>query len=639
MKTKLKYLLFWLLTLVSLSSTTHAITLRDGSYWNTYTYYSTSNWYNLYKNGNFSYSCISSNIVVSPENDKRYTKWPAICDDWMYKSISHYSSSAPIYKGGYGLSSSYKASYYYNNNSRYIFSISAVEVEDEIKIHKSKFKISSSGIYTIKSKRGSNVYSVASMRWPGMTFIMKDGDQVRWATYVNNMYMLDWYAISLNEWGSSFVFDSYKNKAYQYQSFWSSSDRNLYNQSLFPKLMNTVPTNVYNIEWNVGADYVAYYSDNSSDNVKFSLMEKRAWTKEDLKIIQQDLKDSITSLNEYSHYYLWLTPEDLQWISWNPKVPDWAKSENNTTNATEAQYNQCIAKYTNMRALTAHSDWCFGTDYNNEERMKYWHDVIDDSDDKYTTRDKTRYRRCYMFANYKSGLKKKLWEARDPFRKEWKSEYLWLEAKDVNPELLCGSKPSSSKKDEDYSYFAKPENNPVLKAWDWLRWRRWEPALITEKWEKLYDVDFQSDYNDLRSLYWKCQWLDRFWITKSLTQTPEQKQSACSKYASQKSEILKKWQWAKLWDFWYNSAEKSIQNLEKKHAKWLASNFANDFKETFSDLSDNWEALLNSVKVPFNSWYNSILPLQCSSRSHIEMMDYVLWWLFSVLAFIFFKML
>lgn len=624
MKTKLKYLLFWLLTLVSLSSSTYALTLFNTSLRQD-TYYSNSHWYTLEKNSDSSYRCINVSISTSPWNWRHFIKGDPICEDWIFNSLlpssSFFSSSVSTFRA------SHTSPYYMDIKKTYLFTLNMVDVDWQIKVHKNKFKFSSSWFYTIKSKRWSNVFANASLWGPWLTFVVNDDDRVRWATYVNNMYMLDWFAFVLYPVFDSFVFDSYNNKAYRYSGFYSWDGVDVNHKDLRSKLYNTVPTSVSDIQRNVGADYSVAYA--QGQKVNFSLVNTRPWTKEDLKLIQQDLVNSLTNLNEYSSYYLWMTPEEFEWL---------IGKKTNSSDANSGQsWDQCIAKYINMRALTAHSDWCFGKDYNNEERMKYWHDVIDDSDDKYTTRDKTRYRRCYMFANYKSGLKKKLWEARDPFRKEWKSEYLGLEAKDVNPELLCGSKPSSSKKDEDYSYFAKPENNPALKAWDWLRWRRWEPALTTEKWEKLYAVDFEPDFSDLRSLYWQCQGLDRFGIAKNSNQTPEQKQKACSEYAAKKAEVSKKWEWAKLWDFYWNTVNWAISIIEKKkNQDWLITTLGKDVKES---LSEGWEALLNSVKVPFNSWYNAILPLKCSNNTHIEMMDYILWGLFAILAFTFFRML
>lgn len=451
MKTKLKYLLFWLLTLVSLFSSTYALTLFNTSLTQD-TYYSTSHWYTLEKNSDSSYRCINVSISISPWNWRHFIKGDPICEDWIFNSLlpssSFFSSSVSTFRA------SHTSPYYMDIKKTYLFTLNTVDVDWQVKVHKNKFKFSSSWFYTIKSKRWSNVFANASLWGPWLTFVVKDDDRVRWATYVNNMYMLDWFAFVLYPVFDTFVFDSYNNKAYRYSGFYSWDNVNVNHKDLRSKLYNTVPTSVSDIQRNVGADYSVAYA--QGQKVNFSLANTRPWKKDDLKLIQQDLVNSLTNLNEYSRYYLWMTPEEFEWL---------IEKKTNSSDANSGQsWDQCIAKYINMRALTAHSDWCFGKDYNNEERMKYWHDVIDDSDDKYTTRDKTRYWRCYMFANYKSGLKKKLWEARDPFWKEWKSEYLWLEAKDVNPELLCGSKPSSEK-----NFFDK-----FISRWtgylDWMLW-------------------------------------------------------------------------------------------------------------------------------------------------------------------------
>ena len=59
------------------------------------------------------------------------------------------------------------------------------------------------------------------------------------------------------------------------------------------------------------------------------------------------------------------------------------------------------------------------------------------------------------------------------------------------------------------------------------------------------------------------------------------------------------------------------------------------FKESQQSI---WSQLLNKVKLPFYSGYNSVLGLSCEKRSpHIEIMDYVAMGFFALLVFIFLK--
>ena len=397
------------------------------------------NWWNNFSSNYF--ECLYKSI--NPEDDyfKNYSKksntnffenkkyiymeWYTYSDFfWSYNPF--YIVSAP--------SSNYKL--WKDENGIYVFSV--LEKEDKKMYKRMKLKVNGDTPVKISSKRWSNIYKKGIvLDW--LQLFTKDGDQMRVASIIDNSYTLDWFSFLNVNW-SFRLLDTYKNKMYKYP--WLSYDEGKYiSKWLFYNLYNIKPYEIYDVVWNLGTDGKFYYE--YGKYLNFSLENKKVGTKEDLKIIQQDLKDSLNIIDkENAEYYLWMSPEDLG-ISSNPDLP---KNNNENTgntvakNATREEKKSCVAYYTYMRSMSSHSDWCLwevNKDMS-DTRLDYWWAISTDWDlSKFGVWDKTKYRRCWHWNNYKEGVKKTLWEKWPAFWKDRQTNYIATEAKDIDVNALC----------------------------------------------------------------------------------------------------------------------------------------------------------------------------------------------------------
>lgn len=439
---KLKLLLLSLVGITALISTTHALEIVASS--KTYKVLSSINWYHIRKWGNspyFSYSCLTSDYDTSISSTYGIQLDASLCDDGDTSFLSHASYSTFPTFGSLGSRNYSSRTYYWNKTTKKIYKIARLDKEWGGSQYL-RLNMNEGSVYKIQSKRGSNLYITAFFYWPWLLFTTKKNDQVKVATYVSNAYVLDGFAIFADSVKLLLV-DTYKNKVYDYWPIRQSVDSKLDNTTLFNKIYNLSPDKIYDIQRWVWTNKFRYTP--NTESLNFDLHNEQPATEETHTTIQQDLKDSLTWLNEYSHLWLGTTPEELGITNGQPNTPHQGNNSGNNFNQSYeqslAEYNQCVQKYKQIKAMTAHSDGCFWSNLDDSERQTYWYNVIDGNDWQYNTRDKIRYWRCRQFAEYKNQTQKFLKSERDPFWQEWKKDYLWLEAKDVDIPALCGQKP------------------------------------------------------------------------------------------------------------------------------------------------------------------------------------------------------
>lgn len=290
----------------------------------------------------------------------------------------------------------------------------------------------------VVSRRGWTVYKQGYVL-NGIQLYTKHGNQGRLASVIDNTYILDWYGFVVDN-RTLRVMDTYANKMYKYNSLTDNDLRHL-PRVLFYNLYNNIPDDIYDVVWNKWSYWYFYWKD--SEYINYELGNSKKGTEEDLKKIQQDLKNSIQILNkEDIDFYLWMKPEEL-WISSNTDLP---KNNNENTgntiskNATREEKKSCVAYYTYMRSMSSHSDWCLwevNKDMS-DSRLDYWWAISTDWDlSKFWVRDKTKYRRCWHWNNYKEGVKKTLWDKWPAFWKDRQTNYIATEAKDIDVNALC----------------------------------------------------------------------------------------------------------------------------------------------------------------------------------------------------------
>ena len=330
-----------------------------------------------------------------------------------------------------------------------------------------------------------------------------------------------------------------------------------------------------------------------------------------------------------------LTVKSPNWYEWSNKSN--AETTGNTVakNATREEKKSCVAYYTYMRSMSSHSDWCLwevNKDMS-DTRLDYWWAISTDWDlSKFWVRDKTKYRRCWHWNNYKEGVKKSLWEKWPSFWKDRQTNYIATEAKDIDVNALCSHIVLSPSE----KLAEAKDNSSIWKkiAWIW-NGNSGDPLTVDWSWNALYQNDFQNELRDLQPYYWQCQSYDKYWL-KKISISENERSNACKLYEKKKKKLIEKWKWVELEYTNDSTVEWQVKLLEKR--LWSGKGMLESvWSGVSSVLSEGWEVLLKTVKDPFYSGYNSVLSLQCSQSFRWQAMDYVLLWLFALIAFYLFK--
>lgn len=624
MKTKIK-LLFWsFLAIFSIFSTATAVEFygdirTEEVVWE-------YNWHTMdYQENSYNYLW----CILKRYSSNANLKTTKFCEDWNYvmHSISSYVS---VLRDNYTYSSAWNFVAWKKDDSNNIFSFKVLNDEWKKKFYRFWIKNVWGKSVKLNSKRGSAVYNTAFM--DGIWFVLskRDWDQVRVSHVVDNVFALDGFLVVARDW-DSYLIDTYTNKMYKYTNGLFPMNRYAKGEveSIFPKIWDNVPSQVSDIQRGPLAEYKMYY--NQSEYKSFDLKNTREATESDLNEIRDNIKKSIVVFNqEFLHLY-W----DVDWLDlsvWSSSdLPSNSWSNTPSTSLWTVQKKACIDYYSKMKAFTAHSDWCFG-DWSNAERTMYRTNVIDGEYKNYNTRDKARYRRCWQFANYREEIQKQMplfWQ----FLTEFKDKFLWLSAKDVDVNALCSHIQLNSAE----KLAEAKENSSIWKKISGI-WNgnSGDPLTIDWSWNALYQNDFQNELRDLQPYYWQCKGYDKYWLKKLTNQTEEEKLNACKWYERKKLKLIDKWKWVELEYTNDSTVEWQVKLLEKN--LWNGKGMLESvWSGVSSVLSEGWDVLLKTVKDPFYSGYNSVLSLQCSQSFRWQAMDYVLLWLFAMIAFYLFK--
>ena len=332
-----------------------------------------------------------------------------------------------------------------------------------------------------------------------------------------------------------------------------------------------------------------------------------------------------------------LTVKSPNWYEWSNKSN--AETTGNTVakNATREEKKSCVAYYTYMRSMSSHSDWCLwevNKDMS-DTRLDYWWAISTDWDlSKFWVRDKTKYRRCWHWNNYKEGVKKSLWDKWPAFWKDRQTNYIATEAKDIDVNALCSHIVLSPSE----KLAEAKDNSSIWKkiAWIW-NWNSGDPLTVDWSWNALYQNDFQNELRDLQPYYWQCQSYDKYWL-KKISISENERSNACKLYEKKKKKLIEKWKWVELEYTNDSTVEWQVKLLEKRlwNGKGMLESVWSGVSNT---LSEWWEVLFKTVKDPFYSGYNAIIPLQCNNSYRIEFMDIFLYALFWIIVFILFRSL
>ena len=625
MKTKIKLFIFSFLAIFSIFSTASAVEFYGDK--TTQKIVSSYNWYTL------EFAENSSNYlwcIYERYKENGNVKSKQFCEDADYDIYSTSSYSSVLRHNDYTLYSDGSFRLWQKADSNDVFWLRYFNIDGKKQYFRLWIKNIGAKSVKLNSKRWSAVYSTAFMDWLWFALTKKDWEQVRASQVVNNVFALDWFLLVART-QESYVIDTYTNKMYKYKDSLYPYARYIRGQveSIFPRIRDNVPSEVSDIQRWPLAEYKMYY--NQSEFKSFDLKNTREATESDLNEIRANIKKSLVVFNQDALKLYW----DVDWLDlsvWSSSdLPNTSWSNTPSTSLGTVQKKACIDYYSKMKAFTAHSDWCFG-DWSNAERTMYRTNVIDGEYKNYNTRDKARYRRCWQFANYREEIQKQMplfWQ----FLTEFKDKFLWLSAKDVDVNALCSHIQLNSAE----KLAEAKDNNSIWKKMAWI-WNgnSGDPLSVDWSWNALYQNDFQNELRDLQPYYWQCKGYDKYWLKKLTNQTEEEKLNACKWYERKKLKLIDKWKWVELEYTNDSTVEGQVKLLEKR--LWTGKGMLESvWSGVSSVLSEGWDVLLKTVKDPFYSGYNSVLSLQCSQSFRWQAMDYVLLWLFAMIAFYLFK--
>lgn len=433
MTNKIKLFIFSLLAIFSIFSTASAVEF----YWDIRTeeVVGEYNWYNMdYQENSFNYLW----CIVKRYASQASLKTTKFCDDWMYVMHSTSAYISVLMGSSYWFRSEGGFVAWKKDDSNNIFSFKVLNDEWKKKFYRFWIKNVWGKSVKLNSKRGSAVYNSAFM--DGIWFVLtkRDWDQVRVSHVVDNVFALDGFLVVARDW-DSYLIDTYANKMYKYTNplFPMNRYAKWEIESIFPKIWDNIPSQVSDIQRGPLAEYKMYY--NQSEYKSFDLKNTREATEADLNEIRDNIKKSIVVFNqEFLNLY-----RDVEWLDlsvWSSSDLPNNTNSNNTKNNSVEEKKSCVEYYTYMRSMSSHSDWCLGEVNKDmsDTRLDYWWAISTDWDlSKFGVWDKTKYRRCWHWNNYKEGVKKTLWEKWPAFWKDRQTNYIATEAKDIDVNALC----------------------------------------------------------------------------------------------------------------------------------------------------------------------------------------------------------
>ena len=432
MTNKIKLIIFSFLAIFSIFSTASAVEFYGDI--RTEEVVGEYNWYNMdYQQNSYNYLW----CIVKRYASQASLKTTKFCEDWMYVMHSPSAYISVLMGSSYWFRSEGNFVAWKKDDSNNIFSFKVLNEEGKKKFYRFWIKNVWWKSVKLNSKRGSAVYNSAFM--DGIWFVLtkRDWDQVKVSHVVDNVFALDGFLVVARDW-DSYLIDTYTNKMYKYTNGLFPMNRYAKGEveSIFPKIWDNVPSEVSDVQRVPLGDYKMYYNQNEFKS--FDLKNTREATESDLNEIRDNIKKSIVVFNQEFLNLYW----DVEWLDlsvWSsPDLPN--NTQNNNKNNSVEEKKSCVAYYTYMRSMSSHSDWCLwevNKDMS-DTRLDYWWAISTDWDlSKFGVRDKTKYRRCWHWNNYKEGVKKSLWDKWPAFWKDRQTNYIATEAKDIDVNALC----------------------------------------------------------------------------------------------------------------------------------------------------------------------------------------------------------
>ena len=662
MKTKIKLLLWSLLTILFVwLSSTYALELYSARF-SSINCLSEKNGKNLidYGMGSSNYFACLKKTDSDDEVDKYWISIPTNFFETKQYYFLYSEKDYSVFRYKNKIKRQIWTSFSYGlwKDEDWLYVFSVYKKDSKITYRKNKLKIKDETLLRVSSKRWTNLFN----KWFVYAWIQlagKKGDQGIGASIIDNTYILDWINFYI-DWNVVYVLDSYSNKMYQYDRF-SYKQLQEFPRYMFYLLYNSIPDKIYDVNWNVGTDWTFY---DWIKELNYDLSNERSWNEEFLKKIQQDLKNSLQILNkEDIEFYLWMKPEEL-WIWSNSDLPQ--NNTQNNKNSSVQEKKSCVEYYTYMRSMSSHSDGCLwevNKDMS-DTRLDYWWAISTDWDlSKFWVRDKTKYRRCWHWNNYKEGVKKTLWDRWPAFWKDWQTNYIATESKDIDVNALCSHivVEKSFEKTDPFSF------SWMVALWWALRgildnvWQKvkvWDSEIPvnTLSWDIGRYYTYAQACRDKRYMHTRIDSKLSYIIGYDFFFNPSNNEKVCEYAEILKKNIEKKY-WGKEIEKKYRDA--MANELEEKWITWDFKNIFNDkweidllklensAKKTHSNPFKDPEDVLGLRKIfwffqkDFDDWvklvYSSLSGQRCWEWIWIKEWDYIMRLFVFIIWFVLFK--
>lgn len=482
---------------------------------------------------------------------------------------------------------------------------------------------------------GSSQYAVG---FPNMFWVHMYREkwwEVEGSTFFQGKFWLHKIILTKSDQNTLFVIDTHKHLVYDFKKpLIDFMKDNLQYMDL--RLMDNCPARMREFHWDAGTD--KFYDHGKLLNKEYTMLNTdwRELTESECKTYKKDIKDRMIYNMDYLNFMRGAT--------------EWDKDKNQVLQ----QYNQCLAYYVDMYNLARFSDKCSG-EGRDEQAMKNFLEIKDwDWDWAIPQLTGQSAWICWVYAKNKQKFKQKYADKRSDFEKEW-DEYMFSPDALVPADKCRYIELNNKNNWEKFSVLSSSWFSEFLNAFKWTWNNRWKTinvgsgqyisqnvferdlGLYTAYAVACRDKNYMPTPYDSVWDYLKNNLL--LWLFQS-----DNNANVC-KYAEELKKKFDKQYWNLVFQKDYRDSVKgelggnlfnSKGGLDLSGNKATIDNLPESiFKESEQSI---WSQLLNKVKLPFYSGYNSVLGLSCEKRfPHIEIMDYVAMGFFALLVFIFLK--
>lgn len=482
---------------------------------------------------------------------------------------------------------------------------------------------------------GSSQYAVG---FPNMFWVHMYREkwwEVEGSTFFQGKFWLHKIILTKSDQNTLFVIDTHKHLVYDFKKPLIDFVKDNF-QYMDLWLMDNCPARIREFHWGAGTD--KFYDNGKSLNKEYTMLNTdwRELTEQECKTYKKDIKDRMIYNMDYLNFMRGATEADKD------------------KNQVWLQYDQCLNYYVDMYNLARFSDKCSG-EGKDEQAMKNFLEIKDwDWDWAIPQLTGQSAWICWIYAKNKQKFKQKYADKWSDFEKEW-DEYMFSPDALVPADKCRYIELNNKSNWEKFSVLSSSWFSEFLNAFKWTWNNRWKTinvgsgqyisqnvferdlGLYTAYAVACRDKNYMPTPYDSVWDYLKNNLL--LWLFQS-----DNNVNVC-KYAEELKKKFDKQYWNLSFQKEYRDSVKgelggnlfnSKGGLDLSGNKATIDNLPESiFKESEQSI---WSQLLNKVKLPFYSGYNSVLGLSCEKRfPHIEIMDYVAMSFFALLVFIFLK--